>query len=85
MGDARNVLPSSPLEQAVEQTYALTIFLTIVGFAALAAFLLIPVHRFLIREQKKGEAWNAEIRRRQAPRSEEETPQQSSEPTGRPL
>jgi hypothetical protein len=56
----------------VEQTYALTIFLTIVGFAALAAFLLIPVHRFLIREQQKGEAWNAELRRRQAAPPEQE-------------
>lgn len=72
MGDGPNVLPLLPPEQAVEQTYALTIFLTIVGFAALAAFLLIPVHRFLIREQQKGEAWNAELRRRQAPSPEQE-------------
>lgn len=51
----------------MEQTYAITIFLTIIGFAALAALLLIPVYRFMLREQKKGEDWNEELRRRAAP------------------
>ncbi len=59
----------------MEQTYAITIFLTIIGFAALAAGSLIPVHRFLNREQKKAEAWNEEIRRsRAAPEAREDAP-----------
>ena len=37
---------------------------TIVGFAILAALLLVPVSRFITRERRKGEAWNQELRDR---------------------
>ena len=33
------------------------ILLALVGFAALAALLLVPVYRFLKREEKVAEAW----------------------------
>lgn len=33
------------------------IFFALVGFAALAALLLVPVYRFLRREEKVAEAW----------------------------
>lgn len=44
--------------------YLPIILATIVGFAILAAVLLIPVSRFITRERRKGEAWNEELRRR---------------------
>ena len=37
---------------------------TILGFALLAALLLVPVSRFITRERRKGEQWNEELRAR---------------------
>ncbi|MCA0269395.1 MAG: hypothetical protein LCH53_09290 [Bacteroidetes bacterium] len=37
---------------------------TILGFALLAALLLVPVSRFISRERLKGERWNQELRDR---------------------
>ena len=45
-------------------SYLTTIFLTLVGFFALAFALLWPTYRFLAREGRKGEAWNRELRDR---------------------
>ena len=42
--------------------YAPVIFATIIGFAALAAVLLVPVSRFITREIRRGERWNEELR-----------------------
>ena len=58
----------------MEQSYAVTIFLTLVGFFALAIALLWPTYRFLVREGRRGEAWNRELRKRgiQAPGEGEE-------------
>jgi hypothetical protein len=41
--------------------YWLVILLTFVGFTALAALLLIPVWKFLIREEKSAEAWDESL------------------------
>lgn len=35
---------------------------TVLGFALLAALLLVPVSRFISRERAKGERWNQELR-----------------------
>lgn len=58
----------------MEDSYLTTIFLTLVGFFALAFALLWPTYRFLAREGRKGEAWNRELRARgyQAPAEGEE-------------
>lgn len=48
----------------MEDSYLTTIFLTLVGFFALAVALLWPTYRFLVREGRKGEAWNRELRDR---------------------
>ena len=46
--------------------YTVTIILTLVGFTALAAILLVPVYRFLKKEEKIADAWTEEaIRARQ--------------------
>jgi hypothetical protein len=55
---------------------------TVVGFAALAALLLIPVSRFITRERERGDAWNAEIDRQKAapptPRTREDAGDRAS-------
>jgi hypothetical protein len=40
--------------------YALPIVLTFVGFVTLAAILLVPVYRFLNREERKSRDWTEE-------------------------
>lgn len=40
--------------------YTLVIILTLVGFIGLAALLLVPVYRFLKREEKMGTKWTKE-------------------------
>ena len=46
--------------------YTLIIVLTLVGFLALAAILLVPVYRFLRREEEASRKWSSrEIARRQ--------------------
>ena len=40
--------------------YTLVIILTLVGFLALAAILLVPVYRFLRREEKESRQWSRE-------------------------
>ncbi len=40
--------------------YTTIIVLTLVGFLALAAILLVPVYRFLRREEKASEKWTSE-------------------------
>jgi hypothetical protein len=51
--------------------YALPIFLTFFGFISLAAILLVPIYRFLQREERKSQEWTderlAERRRREGP------------------
>ncbi len=44
--------------------YLFIIIGTVVGFGLLAAILLLPVSRFITRERERGDAWNAEIKRR---------------------
>ena len=48
----------------MEESYATAIFLTLVGFFVLAVALLWPTYRFLVREGRKGESWNRELRER---------------------
>ncbi len=36
---------------------------TFFGFVALAVALLLPVYLFMRREERRGEAWNSELRR----------------------
>lgn len=46
--------------------YNLIILLTLVGFLALAAVLLVPVYRFLRREEEASDEWTIrELRRRE--------------------
>ncbi len=45
----------------------IVIVVTVLGFIALAAALLLPVYRFLVREEQKGEAWNEALRRQPPP------------------
>ncbi len=46
--------------------FTLIIILTLVGFAVLAYLLLMPVYRFLQREEQASERWtHEELRRRQ--------------------
>ena len=40
-----------------EQDYTWIIIVTLVGFFALAALLLVPIYRFLVREEKASKAW----------------------------
>lgn len=40
----------------------LIIVMTFFGFVALAVALLLPVYRFMKREERRGEAWNDELR-----------------------
>jgi membrane protein implicated in regulation of membrane protease activity len=40
--------------------YTLVIILTLVGFIALAAILLVPVYRFLKREERESKQWSRE-------------------------
>ncbi|MEX0748174.1 MAG: hypothetical protein WD275_09265 [Rhodothermales bacterium] len=40
--------------------YTLVIILTLVGFIALAAILLVPVYRFLKREERESRQWTRE-------------------------
>ncbi len=51
--------------------YALPIVITFVGFISLAAILLVPIYRFLQREERRSEEWTDERiaarRRREGP------------------
>ncbi|MFK7848297.1 MAG: hypothetical protein AB8G77_23620 [Rhodothermales bacterium] len=51
--------------------YTWLIIGTIVGFFALAALLLVPVYRFLNREEKVSEAWTKEAMRQSSAKNEE--------------
>lgn len=50
-------MDASPL---FDPTYLPVIVATLVGFAALAAALLVPIYRFLDREQEVAEEWTPE-------------------------
>lgn len=50
-------MDASPL---FDTEYLPLIFATLVGFAVLAAVLLVPVYRFLDREKKVAEKWTPE-------------------------
>lgn len=50
-------MDASPL---FDPTYLPVIVATLVGFAALAAALLVPIYRFLDREQEIAEEWTPE-------------------------
>lgn len=50
-------MDASPL---FDPTYLPIIVATLVGFAALAAALLVPIYRFLDREQEVAEEWTPE-------------------------
>lgn len=57
-----------------DSTYLPVILATLVGFGALAALLLIPVARFLDREQEVAEDWTPEaVAERMRERHEETT------------
>ena len=47
-----------------EIDYTWVIVVTLIGFFALAAMLLVPVYRFLKREEKASERWTSEALRR---------------------
>lgn len=47
--------------------YTLVIVITFIAFAGLAALLLVPVYRFLKREEKAGKKWSDEHRRTEPP------------------
>jgi hypothetical protein len=62
--------------------YTVIILLTLIGFFALAFLLLAPVYLFLKREQKLGEQWTREIRKRrmrEQPASPNGTPSRNAE------
>lgn len=58
-------------------SYTLIILLALFGFLALAVILLLPVYRFLKKEEQRGEQWTRHIR---AMRSQ----QPSATPNGDP-
>lgn len=58
--------------------YTFVIILTLVGFLALAAALLVPVYRFLKREEKAGEEWTRYVQR-----PPPGLPGENGDPTGR--
>lgn len=60
-------------------SYNLVIVLTFIGFMALAAALLIPVYRFLKREEHISNTWTPEALQRQA----EERRREQAEPTAK--
>lgn len=84
-------MDASPL---FDPTYLPVIVATLVGFAALAALLLVPISRFLDREQEVAEDWTPEAlaermrKRQQAATNGTETPDgddlSTSEPDGPP-
>ena len=43
-----------------DYNYTIIIIATTIGFFALAAVLLVPIYRFLNREEKESEAWTKE-------------------------
>ena len=57
-------VPPCQVPSAMTDNYTVIILLTLVGFFALAFLLLAPVYLFLKREQKLGEQWTREIRKR---------------------
>lgn len=46
--------------------YTIVIIVTIVGFAILASILLVPVYRFLKKEEKISEEWTQEALKERA-------------------
>ncbi len=50
----------TPPQLAMNASYALLIILTLVGFFLLAAVLLVPVYRFLEREEQASKRWTEE-------------------------
>lgn len=46
----------------MESDYVVVILVTFFGFVALAALLLVPVWRFLTREEKVAEEWTEDVR-----------------------
>lgn len=61
-------------------TYDAVILLTLVGFIALAAMLLVPVYRFLKREERASQRWTPEALARQQ-RQQPPSANGHSEPT----
>ena len=45
------------------ENYTLVIILALVGFVGLAALLLVPVYRFLKREERTAERWTEQVLR----------------------
>jgi hypothetical protein len=45
------------LAPTILSEYTLVIIITLVGFIGLAALLLVPVYRFLKREERLGNSW----------------------------
>jgi hypothetical protein len=68
--------------------YGTVILLTFIGFVTLAAILLVPVYRFLKREEKLSERWTKEALARKAHKQPNgkppEPPQQPAERTPSP-
>lgn len=60
--------------------YLDVIILAFVGFCLLAAILLIPVYRFMKREEAEGEAFTEAVRRSQS--NPDEEPRSGSSPEG---
>ena len=79
-------MDASPL---FDPTYLPVIVVTLVGFAALAAALLVPIWRFLDREQEVAEDWTPEaiaerMRERQQTAANGRDPDEDEEPSAEP-
>lgn len=79
-------MDASPL---FDPTYLPVIVVTLVGFAALAAALLVPIWRFLDREQEVAEDWTPEaiaerMRERQQTAANGRDPDEDEEPSVEP-
>lgn len=78
-------MDASPL---FDPTYLPVIVATLVGFAALAALLLVPISRFLDREQEVAKDWTPEAlaermqKRQQAATNGTERSDQGDDPDG---
>ena len=56
----------------MDAKYAVVIIVTALGFGALAAILLVPVYRFLRREERLSREWTEEELREEARRRDED-------------
>jgi hypothetical protein len=68
----------------MSESYELIIVLAFFGFCALAAILLIPVYRFLKREERISSSWTAEALAREADRMDRQSMDETAEDAATP-